>query len=211
MQTVKTLPDAQSGLVSVAASLPWGPFHSLPSPHQLSPIITHLSILPSSFPPGYPKEKAYITCDLSFAHTLSERCLSERRIRLRQRVRIATFLVLANRQFHHLSSPHKILKMSANLDKSLDDLVGNRRQTARRRGNRRAAAKAPTVGGVKKSSRAPKAPAKVTHSTPSIPTASSKIIVSGLVSFIPTISFDGDPFTNLLQPSDVSEGNIKVC
>ncbi|OQE31598.1 hypothetical protein PENSTE_c001G06114 [Penicillium steckii] len=80
--------------------------------------------------------------------------------------------------------------MSANLDKSLDDLVGNRRQTARRRGNRRSAAKAATVGGVKKSSRAPKAPAKVAHPTPAAPAASSKIIVSGL-------------------PSDVSEANIK--
>ncbi|KAJ5980669.1 mRNA export protein mlo3 [Penicillium waksmanii] len=80
--------------------------------------------------------------------------------------------------------------MSANLDKSLDDLVGNRRQNARRRGgNRRATAKAPTVGGVKKSSRVPKAPAKAVHPTP-VPAASSKIIVSGL-------------------PSDVSEANIK--
>lgn len=74
--------------------------------------------------------------------------------------------------------------MSANLDKSLDDLVGNRRQNARRRGNRRSAAKAATVGGVKKSSRAPKAPAKVAHPTPAAPAASSKIIVSGLVSSI---------------------------
>lgn len=78
--------------------------------------------------------------------------------------------------------------MSANLDKSLDDLVGNRRQTARRRGNRRATAKAPTVGGVKKSSKAPKAPAKAVHPTPAAPAASSKIIVSGLVSFKPPSS-----------------------
>lgn len=78
--------------------------------------------------------------------------------------------------------------MSANLDKSLDDLVGNRRQTARRRGNRRAGAKVPTVGGVKKSAKAPKAPAKAVHPNPA-PTASSKIIVSGLVSFCPPLFF----------------------
>ena len=71
--------------------------------------------------------------------------------------------------------------MSANLDKSLDDLVGNRRQTARRRSNRRGAAKPSTVGGVKKSSKATKAPAKAVHPTPAASTASSKIIVSGLV------------------------------
>ncbi|KAJ5587192.1 mRNA export protein mlo3 [Penicillium hispanicum] len=80
--------------------------------------------------------------------------------------------------------------MSANLDKSLDDLVGNRRQTARRRTNRRVAAKPSTVGGVKKSSKATKAAAKAVHPTPVSSTASSKIIVSGL-------------------PSDVSEANIK--
>lgn len=70
--------------------------------------------------------------------------------------------------------------MSANLDKSLDDLVGNRR-TARRRANRRATAKAPTVGGVKKSSMATKATAKAAHPTAAASAASSKIIVSGLV------------------------------
>ncbi|KAJ5546131.1 mRNA export protein mlo3 [Penicillium frequentans] len=81
--------------------------------------------------------------------------------------------------------------MSANLDKSLDDLVGNRRQTARRRGNRRAATAAkPSVGGVKKSAKATKQGAKAVHPTPAAPTASSKIIVSGL-------------------PADVTEGNIK--
>lgn len=71
--------------------------------------------------------------------------------------------------------------MSANLDKSLDDLVGNRRQNARRRGaGRRGAAKA-SVGGVTKSSKATKAAAKVVHPTPVTPVASNKIIVSGLV------------------------------
>jgi hypothetical protein len=69
--------------------------------------------------------------------------------------------------------------MSANLDKSLDDLVGSRRQTARRRGSRRAATKKPSVGGVKKST---KAAPKAVHPAPVAHTASSKILVSGLVS-----------------------------
>jgi len=69
--------------------------------------------------------------------------------------------------------------MSANLDKSLDDLVGSRRQTARRRGGtRRAATKKPSVGGVKKSTKAAPKPA---HPAPVAHTASSKILVSGLV------------------------------
>ncbi|CAG8259379.1 unnamed protein product [Penicillium salamii] len=78
--------------------------------------------------------------------------------------------------------------MSANLDKSLDDLVGSRRQNNRRRvGGRRAATKKPSVGGVKKSTKATPKPA---HPTPVTHSASSKILVSGL-------------------PSDVSEGNVK--
>ncbi|KAJ5757541.1 uncharacterized protein N7511_006235 [Penicillium nucicola] len=79
--------------------------------------------------------------------------------------------------------------MSANLDKSLDDLVGSRRQsvrnTRRRAGGRRPATK-PAVGGVKKSTKAAPKPA---HPAPTVQ-ASSKIIVSGM-------------------PSDVSEANIK--
>lgn len=71
--------------------------------------------------------------------------------------------------------------MSANLDKSLDDLVGSRRQSARRRSHRRATAKSATVGGVKKASKATKVTAKAAHPTPAAPAASSKIIVSGLV------------------------------
>ncbi|KAJ5893669.1 hypothetical protein N7495_005360 [Penicillium taxi] len=82
--------------------------------------------------------------------------------------------------------------MSANLDKSLDDLVGNRQKNARRRNNRRGAATKPSVGGVKKSV-TPKGGAKanakvIHHATPAA--TSSKIIVSGL-------------------PSDVTEANIK--
>ncbi|CAG8901471.1 unnamed protein product [Penicillium nalgiovense] len=82
--------------------------------------------------------------------------------------------------------------MSANLDKSLDDLVGSRRQTARqtrrRAGSRRAATKPSTVGGVKKSTKA--AVPKAAHPAPVAQTGSSKILVSGL-------------------PSDVSEANVK--
>ncbi|KAJ5479515.1 hypothetical protein N7530_005024 [Penicillium desertorum] len=82
--------------------------------------------------------------------------------------------------------------MSANLDKSLDDLVGSRRQTARhtrrRSGSRRAATKPSTVGGVKKSTKA--AAPKAVHPAPVAQTGSSKILVSGL-------------------PSDVSEANVK--
>lgn len=74
--------------------------------------------------------------------------------------------------------------MSANLDKSLDDLVGSRRQTARqttrrRGGSRRAATKPSAVGGVKK---ATKAAPKAAHPAPVAQTGSSKILVSGLVS-----------------------------
>jgi THO complex subunit 4 len=70
--------------------------------------------------------------------------------------------------------------MSANLDKSLDDLVGSRRQTGRRRGGpRRSAAKPAAVGGVKKHTKAAPKPA---HPAPVAQTGSSKILVSGLVS-----------------------------
>ena len=73
--------------------------------------------------------------------------------------------------------------MSANLDKSLDDLVGSRRQTARTRrraSSRRSATKPSTVGGVKKSTKA--AAPKAAHPAPVAQTGSSKILVSGLVS-----------------------------
>lgn len=88
--------------------------------------------------------------------------------------------------------------MSANLDKSLDDLVGNRRQNARRRGAGRRAPAKPSVGGVKKSAKTSKAAAKVVHPTPVAPTASSKIIVSGLVrlSYSITLLLIDPEFTN---------------
>ncbi|KAJ5690440.1 mRNA export protein mlo3 [Penicillium macrosclerotiorum] len=81
--------------------------------------------------------------------------------------------------------------MSANLDKSLDDLVGNQRQRPRQNGRRtRRAAPKPSTGGVKKASKAPnKAVSKVVHSDSS-KNAPSKIIVSGL-------------------PTDVKGDNIK--
>ncbi|KAJ5620328.1 hypothetical protein N7510_004312 [Penicillium lagena] len=79
--------------------------------------------------------------------------------------------------------------MSANLDRSLDDLVGNRRKSGRRGARRASASKASTVGGVKKSTKSNKGTAKAVHPTPAA-TPSSKIIVSGL-------------------PADVTEANIK--
>lgn len=76
--------------------------------------------------------------------------------------------------------------MSANLDRSLDDLVGNRRKSGRRGGRRASASKPSTVGGVKKSTKSTKGTAKAAHPTPAA-TPSSKIIVSGLVC-LPLIS-----------------------
>jgi len=82
--------------------------------------------------------------------------------------------------------------MSANLDKSLDDLVGTRRQSRRRSNNRRVAK--PSVGGVKKSKAAKAAP-KAAHPAPqAAPAASSKIIVSGLVCFFHCPTFLGLTF-----------------
>ncbi|KAJ5098264.1 mRNA export protein mlo3 [Penicillium argentinense] len=85
--------------------------------------------------------------------------------------------------------------MSANLDKSLDDLVGNQRrmQGRNRRGRaaRRGAAKTTSAGGVNKA-KANKALAKPVHQVApaSGATSTSKIILSGL-------------------PADVSAENIK--
>ena len=73
--------------------------------------------------------------------------------------------------------------MSANLDKSLDDIVVGRRQNARRGGSRRNKPAAAT-GGVKKN-RASKAPAgKAAKSAPAPAPKDSKIMVSGMVSLI---------------------------
>ncbi|RDH25646.1 hypothetical protein M752DRAFT_340010 [Aspergillus phoenicis ATCC 13157] len=83
--------------------------------------------------------------------------------------------------------------MSAKLDKSLDEILVSRRQGARRRARRSApnkAANAPVpVGGVKKTTKAAKAPGKAVQNGHPVSTE-SKIMVSGL-------------------PSDVNEANIK--
>ena len=79
-----------------------------------------------------------------------------------------------------LSSTNSVT-MSANLDKSLDDIVVGRRQDARRRGSRRNKASA-APGGVKKN-KATKASAKGAKSAPAAaPPKDSKIMVSGMVS-----------------------------
>ncbi|KAF9891823.1 hypothetical protein FE257_003307 [Aspergillus nanangensis] len=83
--------------------------------------------------------------------------------------------------------------MSGKLDKSLDEILVNRRQGARNRSRRSAPSKAAPatvpVGGVRKSTRAAKATGKATPSGRPV-SHESKIMVSGL-------------------PSDVNEANIK--
>ncbi|KAL4887280.1 hypothetical protein BJY04DRAFT_175524 [Aspergillus karnatakaensis] len=82
--------------------------------------------------------------------------------------------------------------MSAKLDKSLDEILVNRRQGVRnrRRGNRaKAASAAVPVGGVKKSTKSAKPAGKATQGGHPASTE-SKIMVSGL-------------------PADVNEANIK--
>ncbi|KAE8387812.1 RNA binding domain protein [Aspergillus alliaceus] len=82
--------------------------------------------------------------------------------------------------------------MSGKLDKSLDEILVNRRQGARRR-NRRAAQGKPApaaVGGVKKSTKAAKLAGKAVQAGHHPGSTESKIMVSGL-------------------PSDVNEANIK--
>ncbi|PLB35908.1 uncharacterized protein BDW47DRAFT_109449 [Aspergillus candidus] len=82
--------------------------------------------------------------------------------------------------------------MSGKLDKSLDEILVNRRQGARRGSGRRAAAPkpAPAVGGVKKNTKAVKTAAKPVHHNGRPRVTESKIMVSGL-------------------PADVNEANIK--
>ncbi|GAB1215436.1 hypothetical protein ATERTT37_004623 [Aspergillus terreus] len=85
--------------------------------------------------------------------------------------------------------------MSGKLDKSLDEILVNRRQGARRRSRRSATSKATTatvpVGGVKKSTKAAKVAGKVVPNGHPV-SHESKIMVSGL-------------------PSDVNEANIKYA
>lgn len=78
--------------------------------------------------------------------------------------------------------------MSGNLDKSLDDILSTRRKTVGRRGGRgrrvpngnRVGAAAPT-GGIQKSTRVSRAPAKNVPKGPAAGSGDSKIIVSNLV------------------------------
>lgn len=101
---------------------------------------------------------------------------------------------------------------SGMLDRSLDDSIANNRQasrrTARGRANRRTAAKPAAVGGVKKNTKAAKAAGQGAQNAPSAPPKESKIMVSGLVS---SVGYPLQWTTLTLQPSDVNEGNIKVC
>jgi len=73
--------------------------------------------------------------------------------------------------------------MSANLDKSLDDIVVGRRQDARRRGSRRNKASTAT-GGVKKNKATKASTGKGAKSAPAPAPKDSKIMVSGMVSLI---------------------------
>lgn len=105
--------------------------------------------------------------------------------------------------------------MSGKLDKSLDEILVNRRQNARRRTRRPAAASKPgsaavPVGGVKKNARLAKPAAKGAQGGHPVATE-SKIMVSGLVSLHSPFQFDTLQITNSFKPSDVNEANIKVC
>ena len=108
--------------------------------------------------------------------------------------------------------------MSSKLDQGLDDIISSNRGSrgrGRARGGRRVASKAaPTapVGGIKKNTRvAPKGNAKVVTPTgPANASGESKVIVSNLV----RVSHDQSnnrSHANDIQPSDVSEQQIKVC
>lgn len=83
--------------------------------------------------------------------------------------------------------------MSAKLDKSLDEILVNRRQNARRRTRRPAASKpgsaAVPVGGVKKNAKLAKPVAKGAQGGHPVATE-SKIMVSGLVSLHARSEFD---------------------
>lgn len=77
--------------------------------------------------------------------------------------------------------------MSSKLDQSLEDISKSRRQSGRGNNRRRSSvAKAATtkapVGGIKKSTKATRAPVKGSAIGPTSPVNESKIIVSGLVS-----------------------------
>lgn len=92
--------------------------------------------------------------------------------------------------------------MSGKLDKSLDEILVNRRQGARRGSGRRAAAPkpAPAVGGVKKNTKAVKTAAKPVHHNGRPRVTESKIMVSGLVSFLHALISMNDQLTNDSRP-----------
>jgi hypothetical protein len=104
--------------------------------------------------------------------------------------------------------------MSANVDKSLDTIIGerktNRKHLASRR-HRKAGTKATTapVGGVKKPTKQ-KPVAKAVPTGPSGAPRSNKIVVSGLVSEAFRWSFRCCN-TDSFQPTDVDQVQIKVC
>lgn len=106
--------------------------------------------------------------------------------------------------------------MSGNLDKSLDEILSTRRNTARRGRARRAPnttrkTTAAPVGGVSKAARnAPKPAGKTSvPSGPSSGHGESKIIVSNLVGSQHSHAFQW--LLTLLKPPDVNEVQIKVC
>lgn len=105
--------------------------------------------------------------------------------------------------------------MSGKLDQSLEDITKSRR--AANRGNRRGGRAATTstktgpAAGVTKNSRAAKKnTAAVAATVPIATTGEGKIIVSGLVRVKPT-RFSSNLSANTIQPSDVTEVQIKVC
>jgi len=89
--------------------------------------------------------------------------------------------------------------MSSKLDQSLEDISKSRRQSGRANRRRSGAAKAAAtkapVGGIKKNTKAVRAPTKSGAIGPSSPVNESKIIVSGLVR---SISFNADAMKDML-------------
>jgi pyruvate/2-oxoglutarate dehydrogenase complex dihydrolipoamide acyltransferase (E2) component len=106
--------------------------------------------------------------------------------------------------------------MSGKLDIALDDIVKEKRQNTRRTRRVARSAKPTTAAagpatGVKKNKSAKATTTKKAAApTPAAPAANgpSKIIVSNLVSILPRAPLDS--WTNLPQPTDVTEAQIKV-
>lgn len=103
--------------------------------------------------------------------------------------------------------------MSGRLDQSLDSIIDSQKKAKRDAQRRRksvktsgAGAVAP-VGGIKKSTKPVKPAIKPAAGSAAQP-KSSKIVVSGLVSYDLILLFF---IPDLLQPIDVNEAQIKVC